>query len=97
MQLRADGRLVYKDSTGGPGDEIVAMCQDPADATRLVQCANEADRIQPAIAELAMAAGLEFAAGWTELEALAEVTRQVRMVRRTMQTRMFDHRPSAQV
>ena len=85
--LRAEGRQLLDADTG----ELIALCQDGDDAHQIEVCVNESAKIAPAVSELLVAAGLEFARGWTMNDALDEVARQIRLVRRTMQTRQFDH------
>jgi hypothetical protein len=85
VNLRADGRQLFDGST------LTALCQDPDDAAAIATAVNDSGQIDADLRELVIAAGLDHAAGWSRHDALAEVTRQVRMVRRTMQTRQFDH------
>lgn len=87
MQIRAEGRQLY----AGDTPILVALCQEPDDADVIARAVNDVDKIEGDLSELATAAGLDYARGWSSHELLAEVTRQVRMVRRTMMTREFDH------
>lgn len=94
MNLRAEGRQLVDADTG----ILVALCQDQADALAIVEGMRFAQSGETAIRELATAAGLPSPQGWDLLDAVREVTRQVRMVRRVSQQQstaaMFGHQPT---
>ena len=89
MDVHADGREL-RDESG----RLIALFQDQADAEHIAAAVNDHGRYEPAVQELATAAGLDHVRGWHLVEAIGEVTRQIRMVRRTMATREFDHHPT---
>jgi hypothetical protein len=79
LQLAADGRRILDARTGG----VIGMTDEPAQAEQIAQAVNGAETLAADLEDLLVAAGLDYARSWAPREALQEVTRQVRMVRRT--------------